>query len=238
MKAYKWSHVMSIADNLAAIIKQLHDVEIKHHRQKGSVSLLAVSKAQAIERVIAAIEAGQKRFGESYLQEALDKIKRLDNPSLEWHFIGAIQSNKTPEIAENFSWVHTVSRIKIAEQLNRFRSQNLSPLNVCIQVNISGEATKQGVALTEVLKMAEIISTLKRLTFRGLMAIPAKSDDFSEQRRAYEQMAAIQERLQSLGFPVDTLSIGMTDDLEAAIAAGSTMVRVGTAIFGERAPRA
>ena len=225
---------MTIEDNLFSIEKRIRAAEEKYFRPEHAVKLIAVSKAQCLDKITAAIKAGQKSFGENYLQEALKKITALCGVVLDWHFIGAIQSNKTRAIAENFLWVHSVNRIKIAEQLNQYRPTAMPPLNVCIQVNLSGEVTKQGVCLDELLMLAQAIENVDRLVLRGLMVIPARVDDFSQQREMYEQMAKLQQSLVSSGISLDTLSMGMSHDFEAAIAAGSTMVRIGQGIFGKR----
>lgn len=224
----------ALSSNLFAINKRIRAAEEKYHRTENSVRLLAVSKKQSIEKIKAAIVAGQTCFGENYLQEALSKIKLLQDGSLEWHFIGGIQVNKTRAIAENFAWAHGIARTKIAERLNQQRPDHLPPLNVCIQVNISNEANKQGVSVSELSELAKAIAQLDRLKLRGLMAIPAYVDDFSAQRRIYHAVAEAQNALVDQGFDLDTLSMGMSHDFEAAIAEGSTIVRIGTALFGER----
>jgi pyridoxal phosphate enzyme (YggS family) len=198
------------------------------------VQLVAVSKTFSADAIRAALGHGQSRFGESYVQEALSKIAALADAEIEWHFIGPIQSNKTREIAAHFDWVHGVDRLKIAQRLNDQRPAQLAALNVCIQVNISGEATKSGVAPDQVESLARAVLALPRLKLRGLMAIPAPRDAFEEQRAACAALRAVFERLRARGIELDTLSMGMSDDLEAAIAEGATLVRVGTAIFGAR----
>lgn len=225
---------MTIADNIRQILQDIRQAETQFDRAQNSVRLIAVSKTQPVEKLKEAIQAGQKDFGENYLQEALGKISELRRYPLEWHFIGAIQANKTREIAENFNWVHSVSRFQIAERLHRQRPGDLPPLNICLQVNISEEESKSGVNLAELLALALAIQPLGRLRLRGLMAIPAPSKNFDEQRTVYEKLAQAQQLLISKGLSLDTLSMGMTDDKMAAIAAGSTMVRVGTGIFGSR----
>lgn len=223
-----------LSSNLFAINKRIRAAEKKYHRAENSVRLLAVSKKQSIEKIKAVIAAGQTYFGENYLQEALSKIKALQDSSLEWHFIGGIQVNKTRAIAENFAWAHGVARTKIAERLNQQRPNHLPPLNVCIQINISDEANKQGVCVSELSELASAITQLEHLKLRGLMAIPAYVDDFSAQRKIYHAVAEAQNTLVEQGFDLDTLSMGMSHDFEAAIAEGSTIVRIGTALFGER----
>ena len=188
--------------------------------------------------MIEAVQAGQRCFGENYLQEALDKIHVLHDLqpelSLEWHFIGPIQSNKTRQIAENFSWVHSVEREKIAQRLSEQRPSGSVPLNICLQVNISGESSKSGVLPEQALPLARMVATLPGLRLRGLMAVPEASDDPVLQRRAFSQLRELKERIEAEGIALDTLSIGMSGDMDAAIAEGSTMVRVGSAIFGKR----
>lgn len=208
---------------------------LKYHRPPTEVTLLAVTKQQSIEKIREAITAGQKCFGENYLQEALPKISALQNENLEWHYIGAIQSNKTKQIAENFSWVQSVSSLRIAELLNQYRPTNLPPLQICLQINISNEDTKSGlINPTEIYELANQIQTLKHLKLRGLMCIPAIKNTLPEQRAEYKKLREIYENLIAQSLLIDILSMGMSDDLEAAIAEGATMVRVGTAIFGKR----
>lgn len=208
--------------------------EQKYAREKNSVRLLAVSKLQPIEKLRAAIDEGQMCFGESYLQEALEKMAKINNPAIEWHFIGPVQSNKTRKIAEHFAWVHSIFDLKIAQRLNDQRPDDLPPLNICLEVNISHEATKSGVAADELLSLAKACQSLPRLKLRGLMTIPAATNDFDEQRAAFRQLRELFEMLQKNNVALDTLSMGMSEDFEAAIAEGSTIVRVGTAIFGDR----
>ena len=204
-------------------------------RAPGDVALLAVSKTFAAGAVRAAYAAGQREFGENYVQEGMEKIAALSALPLIWHFIGPIQSNKTRTIAENFDWVHSVAREKIALRLSQARPQEKSPLDVCLQVNVSGEASKSGVAPQQVQQLAEAVRTLPRLRLRGLMAVPEPSDDVALQRRRFGGLRLLLEQLNSAGFGLDTLSMGMSQDLEAAVMEGATIVRIGTAIFGERA---
>lgn len=225
---------ITIEDNLKLVHQRIIDAECQFGRNPGAVKLLAVSKGQAVLKIQAAMAAGQRTFGESYLQEALGKIAILGRGGLEWHFIGAVQANKTMQIAQNFDWVHSVSRPKIATRLNAAREAVGVPINVCIQVNVSGEASKAGCAPEEVVELASIIHDLPCLHLRGLMAIPRATQDLNEQRAAYKVLHDLFTSLQQAGFPVDTLSMGMSADLEAAIAEGATLVRVGTDIFGER----
>ncbi|TMG78974.1 MAG: YggS family pyridoxal phosphate-dependent enzyme [Betaproteobacteria bacterium] len=217
----------TIAENLQAVRARIGRAARAAGRDANTVTLLAVSKTHSVARIDEARKAGQVAFGENYVQEALEKMAAL--PALEWHLIGPLQSNKTRLAAEHFQWVQTVEREKIARRLAEQRPAELAPLNVLIQVNASGEATKSGVAITELAPLAKAITALPRLRLRGLMAIPepgAPASRYREVRQAYESMRR--------EFDVDTLSMGMSDDLELAIAEGATLVRVGTAIFGER----
>lgn len=225
---------MTIATNLTAIKDLILTYEKKYGREEGSVKLLAVSKRQSIEKIKAAVEAGQVAFGENYLQEALLKIRILADPPLEWHFIGPIQSNKTRKIAEHFAWVHSIDNVKIAKRLNDQRPAHLPPLNVCIEVNVSGELTKSGVSLKDTASLTAYCFSLPRLKVRGLMTIPAFHASFIEQRQAYNKLYTLWQQLHQHHGSLDTLSMGMSNDFEAAIAEGSTLIRIGTAIFGER----
>jgi pyridoxal phosphate enzyme (YggS family) len=219
--------------HLADILRDIRDYEITYSRKPFSVSLLAVSKNQSIEKIKEALAVGQKSFGENYLQEALIKISALADQKIEWHFIGPIQSNKIKKISEHFSWVQSVTNSVIAKKLNDSRPSHLSPLNVCLQVNISQEQTKAGATPKEVMSLAEDISSLPRLTLRGLMAIPAPFVS-AEQNNDFHKMRVLFEELLKKFPSIDTLSMGMSDDLAVAIAEGSTMVRIGTKIFGQR----
>lgn len=211
-------------------------------RAPQQIMLLAVSKTFGAAEVLQAVQAGQRAFGENYLQEALDKMAemRILAPTevLEWHFIGPIQSNKTAPIAAHFDWVHTVERVKIAQRLSSQRPDDKPALNICLQVNISGEASKSGVAPEQLLPLAMEVRDLPRLKLRGLMAIPAPSDDVSLQRAAFARLRGLYQQLIAAGLVLDTLSMGMSADMAAAIMEGSTMVRVGRAIFGAREPHA
>lgn len=224
----------SITQQITKVREQIAEAELRFDRPAASVQLLAVSKTRPAEDIQAALACGQTAFGENYLQEALEKISALSGTPAEWHFIGPIQSNKTRDIAEHFQWVHSVDRLKIAQRLNDQRPTELPPLNICIQVNTSGENSKSGVAAEEVLPLAKAIAAMPRLVLRGLMTIPAPEDDFEQQRLPFARLRQLQENLREAGIVTDTLSMGMTDDLEAAIAEGATMVRIGTAIFGKR----
>ena len=205
-------------------------------RPAGSVTLLAVSKTQPASAVREAVSAGLRAFGENYVQEALDKVQALADlrANLTWHLIGPLQSNKTRVVAEAFDWVHSVDRLKIAQRLSDQRPDGLPPLNVCLQVNVSGEASKSGVAPHEVLALAQAVARMPRLRLRGLMSIPEPTQDEQAQRAAHRALRALWLQLREAGLDVDTLSMGMSGDLEAAIGEGSTLVRVGTALFGER----
>jgi PLP dependent protein len=221
----------TIADNIAQVRSRIHAAEQAAQRSAGSVQLLAVSKTKPAQALREAYAAGLRDFGENYLQEALGKQAELTDLPLIWHFIGPIQSNKTRAIAEHFDWVHSVDRLKIAQRLSEQRPAELPPLNICIQVNVSGEASKSGCTPTDLLELAKAIAALPRLTLRGLMAIPEPTDDRTDQDAAF---AAVQRLQASLGLPLDTLSMGMSHDLESAIAQGATWVRIGTALFGAR----
>ena len=203
-------------------------------RNVEEVTLLAVSKTFGAEAVRTAAAAGQRAFGENYVQEGIDKIAQLRDLALEWHCIGPLQSNKTRPVAEHFDWVHTVDRLKIAERLSAQRPEGLAPLNVCIQVNIDGGPTKSGVAPAEALALARAVAALPRLALRGLMTIPEPAPDFEAARAIHASAKALFDQLNAEGLGLDTLSMGMSADLEAAVDAGATMVRVGTAIFGAR----
>lgn len=219
----------------SAIMNLIHEFEKRHGKIRGSVKLLAVTKNQSVENIQTAIDEGQFSFGESYLQEALPKIEFFSSQkNLEWHFIGSIQANKTKKIAENFSWVQSVNSIQIAKRLHEQRPDFLPPLNICLQVNVSGEKTKSGIPLNEVVTLATECSSLSRIKLRGLMTVPAAKNNFDEQRTQLHPLKLMFDELNAAGFELDTLSMGMSDDMEAAIAEGATMVRIGTAIFGTR----
>lgn len=224
----------TIAHNIKVIRTQIKEIAQKYARQPDSVQLLAVSKTRPIEDVQAAFAENQHHFGENYLQDALSKIESISEQAIEWHFIGPVQSNKTRQIAENFNWVHTIDRLKIARRLSEQRSSEQKPLNVCIQVNVSGESSKSGVSSEDALTLAKEISQLPHINLRGLMTIPASSNDFEQQRQPFRLLRELKDEIQSQGIELDTLSMGMSNDMEAAIAEGSTMVRIGTAIFGQR----
>jgi PLP dependent protein len=226
----------TIALALQAVRRRIAACAEAAHRAPQEILLVAVSKAFPAHKIEEAYRAGQTAFGESYAQEGLEKILALKNLPLEWHFIGPIQSNKTRIIAEHFSWVHSIERDKIAERLSQARPAGLPPLQVCIQVNISGETSKSGTAPDELLPLAKYVQTLPRLRLRGLMAIPQPAADPELQRRRFRLLRELKDALATEGILLDTLSMGMSQDLEAAILEGATIVRVGTAIFGDRGP--
>ena len=205
-------------------------------RDADTVALLAVSKTFPSQAVREAVAAGQRAFGENYVQEGVEKIEALSDvrTQLEWHCIGPLQSNKTRVVAEQFDWVHSIDRLKIAERLSAQRPAHLTPLQVCLQVNVDGGVNKSGVAADDALALAQAVAALPRLRLRGLMAIPEPADGFDAQRALFLRARELYGRLRDAGIALDTLSLGMSADLEAAVAAGSTMVRVGTAIFGRR----
>lgn len=224
----------SIAQSLEKIRNRVTVLERQYGRPPGAVRVLAVSKTKPAEAVRAAFEAGQRDFGENHVQDALTKLDALTDLDLVWHFIGPIQSNKTRIVAARFDWVHSLDREKIARRLNDQRPADRPPLNVCIQVNVSGESSKSGVEPNEVGTLADVVSTLPRLKLRGLMTLPRPCDDLDRQRRPFAELRRLQEALIQDGYTLDTLSMGMTNDMQAAIAEGATMVRIGTAIFGAR----
>ncbi len=227
----------TIRERLNRVKQQINAAEKRYGRPHGSVTLLAVSKTWPLEDILEAAEAGQGCFGESYVQEAVAKIDACPpelKRELEWHFIGHIQSNKSRDIANRFAWVHSVDRLKLARRLSEQRPQQLAPLNICLQVNISGEQRKAGLSPDQVSALAHQVSELPNLRLRGLMTIPAPTADFDQQRAAFRRVAELQHKLIEQGLALDTLSMGMSGDLEAAIAEGATMVRVGTAVFGQR----
>lgn len=225
----------TIAANLQAVRERIAAACVQARRPLSDVALLAVSKTWPAEDLRTAAAAGQHCFGESYVQEAVPKIEALADLTIAWHFIGPLQSNKTRPVAERFDWVHSVDRLKIAQRLAEQRPSDMPPLNVCLQVNVSGEASKSGCAPDDAADIACAIAQLPRLRLRGLMSIPEPSDDIAWQRQQFARVHAIFATLnQAHGLNLDTLSMGMSHDLEAAIAEGSTMVRIGSAIFGER----
>ncbi len=223
-----------ISTNLQAVKQRIRTAAQSAGRDAGAARLLAVSKTWPADCVRQAFTAGQRAFAESYVQEGVPKIAALADLDLEWHFIGPLQSNKTREVAENFDWVHSIDRLKIAERLSAQRPADLPPLQVCIQVNLSGEASKSGVAPEEVAALARAVAALPRLRLRGLMTIPEPSTDSDLLRRRFALLRELLARLNAEGMRLDVLSMGMSDDFEIAIAEGATIVRVGTAIFGKR----
>ena len=223
-----------IADNLQRIHDRMAQACGKAGRSPDSVALLAVSKTFGAEAVVQAHAAGQTAFGENYIQEAVEKITALAHLPLQWHCIGPIQSNKTRLVAEHFDWVHTVDRLKIAQRLSEQRPPHLAPLQVCIQINVDGGATKSGVATEQALALAQAVAVLPRLRVRGIMCIPEPAPDFVAACVVFTRARALFDQLNRAGMGLDTLSMGMSADLEAAVASGSTLVRVGSAIFGQR----
>lgn len=232
--------MFSIAENLQSVRERLSTAVARAGRAATSVQLLAVSKTCPAEAVRAAHAAGQRAFGENYVQEALAKIDALADlrPQLEWHLIGPLQSNKTRVVAEAFDWVHSVDRLKTAQRLSEQRPAWLAPLNLCLQVNVSGEASKSGVAPAELPALAQAVAALPRVRLRGLMSIPEPLEGEAAQRQPHRQLCALLAELNAGGLALDTLSMGMSADLEAAVLEGATQVRIGTAIFGARAGRA
>ena len=226
-----------MADNVQQVLTRIAQACAAARRPVQSVTLLAVSKTFDAHAVRDAYNAGLRRFGENYVQEALEKIATLADlrTELEWHLIGPLQSNKTRVVAETFDWVHSVDRVKIAQRLSEQRPAALRPLNVCLQVNISGEASKSGLATSEVAEVARAVAGLPRLRLRGLMAIPEPAGDLTAQRAPHRALHELLESLQVQGLTLDTLSMGMSADLEAAVLEGATIVRIGSAIFGARA---
>ncbi|WP_308923888.1 YggS family pyridoxal phosphate-dependent enzyme [Janthinobacterium sp. J1-1] len=228
----------TIEQNLQAVRRSIAQAAAEAQRPADAVTLLAVSKTFGVDAVLAAAAAGQTAFGENYLQEALDKIAAarlaLPQAAIEWHFIGPIQSNKTRPIAEHFDWVHTVEREKIAARLSEQRLAGMADLNICLQVNISGEASKSGVSPEELPALARAVAQLPKLRLRGLMAIPEPQTDPVLQRAAFAQLRSLYAQLRADGLALDTLSMGMSSDLQAAVLEGATIVRVGSAIFGSR----
>jgi hypothetical protein len=224
----------TIAANLQAVRQRITGAAHNAGRSPSAIALIAVSKTWPAACIAEAYACGQYAFGESYAREALEKIARLEHLPIEWHFIGPIQSNKTRAIAERFQWVHSVAREKIAQRLNDARPEALPALNVCIQVKVSGEASKSGVQPGEALALARAIVALPRLKLRGLMAVPEPTADVKLQRQRFALLRELKNSLGAAGFALDTLSMGMSDDLESAVLEGATLVRVGTAIFGQR----
>ncbi len=226
--------MIDIKHQLNHLQRSIIDAAQQCARDPANIRLIAVSKTRSIIEIQQAISAGQRDFGENYIQEAVEKIQTIDNQKLCWHFIGPIQANKTKAIAENFDWVHSVDRLKIAERLNNQRPLQLPPLNICLQVNISGESSKSGVAPDDVLALATHLKSLKKLNLRGLMTIPQATFDKSKQQKQFNRMRILFDQCRMEGLQLDSLSMGMSSDYPAAIAEGATMIRIGTAIFGPR----
>jgi pyridoxal phosphate enzyme (YggS family) len=224
----------SIFSRLQAVGARIDAAARAVGRDPASIALLAVSKTRPVADIRTALNAGQRAFGENYIQEGAQKVAELAGLGIEWHFIGAVQSNKTATVAHAFDWVHGIDRLKIAERLSAQRAAHRPPLQVCLQVNVSGEDSKAGVAPEAVMALAKAVAVLPRLTLRGLMCIPEPSADQVLLRRRFARLRQLRDELVGAGFALDTLSMGMSHDFEAAIAEGATLVRVGTAIFGAR----
>jgi len=227
----------TLTERLKQIRAQITKAESRYQRPAGAVKLLAVSKTRPIADIEEVFAAGQTDLGESYLQDALPKIAALTDKTICWHFIGPIQSNKTRAIAEHFHWAHSVDRLKIAQRLSEQRPEHLPPLNICLQVNVSHDPAKAGIKTAEALSLASAIHTLPGIKLRGLMTLPAQATDFEQQRLPFHALRTLFDNIQQQGIELDTLSMGMSGDMEAAIAEGATMVRIGTAIFGPRLPK-
>ena len=226
--------MIRVTENLRKIRDLLAETAENAGRSRDSVKLLAVSKKQPVTAILEAVSAGQTDFGENQVQEGIDKITEIADPEITWHFIGHLQTNKTRPVAEHFSWVHSVDRLKVARRLSEQRPESLGDLNVCVQVNVDDEASKSGASLDEAADLAAAIVDLPRLRLRGLMCLPAIREDFEEQRQPFRRLRELGDQLRSAGMPIDTLSMGMSDDYRAAIYEGSTIVRIGTAVFGPR----
>lgn len=224
----------TLKDNLNQVKQTIQQTAIDCGRDPNSIQLLAVSKTQAADALRAAYQLGQTAFGENYLQEAREKQQALSDLPIEWHFIGPIQSNKTRVIAEHFHWAHSVDRLKVAQRLNDARPATLPPLNICLQVNLDGEASKSGLELEALPELVEKIQTMPRIKLRGLMSIPAPRKHYEEQYQVFMRLNQALNTLKTKQADLDSLSMGMSADLPAAIAAGATIVRIGTAIFGKR----
>ena len=235
MHGHDMTDMHELAQRLARVQESIRQCEARYARVPGSVALVAVSKRQSASAIAHACAAGQRAFGENYLQEALTKIATLTAQPIEWHFIGPVQGNKTADVAANFSWVHTLDRILIAARLNQQRPAHLPPLNVLIQVNVSGEDNKHGIIADALPALVAAVAMMPRLRLRGLMTMPAPSTDFGAQRAAF---ACLAELARASPVAMNALSMGTSDDFEAAIAEGATMVRLGTALFGPRRPDA
>lgn len=226
--------MIRVTENLAKISDLLAKAAVEAQREPGSVKLLAVSKRHSLDKVLEAHAAGQRDFGENLVQEAVEKIRETRDLDLTWHFIGHLQSNKTRVVAEYFDWVHTIDKLKTAKRLSQQRPAHRDPLNVCIQVNVDNESSKSGIDPDELLELARACTELPNLQLRGLMCLPAIRRGLAEQRKPFARLREMAESLRASGIDTDTLSMGMTDDYQAAILEGATIVRIGTAIFGER----
>ena len=225
---------VNLANNLATVRDQILQSCQRHHRSSDDVCLIAVSKTRSEQEIRDVAREGQIHFGENYVQESVDKIAKITDIELVWHFIGPIQKNKTKLIAEHFSWVHSIDRESVAVRLNNQRPSNMPALNICLQINIDDENSKSGIAASKLIPLAESIQQLPNLKLRGLMAIPSASDNFDQQSASFQKMADLLVELKQHHLEADTLSMGMSNDYDAAIACGATMVRIGTAIFGPR----
>ena len=226
--------MIGVTENLAIISDLLAKSAVEAGREPDAVHLLAVSKKQPLSMIIDAANAGHRDFGENFVQEGLEKITQTRNLGLVWHFIGHLQNNKTRVVAENFDWVHTIDNLKTAQRLSNQRPEPLGPLNICLQVNVDDESSKSGIAIAKLPELAAACSDLPNLNLRGLMCLPASRSDFSEQRLPFARLRELAIELRSGGIETDTLSMGMSGDFRAAIFEGATMVRIGTAVFGER----
>jgi pyridoxal phosphate enzyme (YggS family) len=226
--------VTKVTEHLAQVQQRLAEAARAAYRDPEQIHLLAVSKGQSLAKIRSAYQAGQRSFGENYLQEAIKKMDAIRETDIEWHFIGRLQGNKAAKVAAHFSWVHTVDRAKLARQLNDHRPHYAPPLNVCLQVNLSGESQKGGADAAATAQLAGEVAQLPRLKFRGLMTVPPATANPEASRPYFDGLAQLQQELAGAGLPSDTLSMGMSGDLEVAVAAGATMVRIGTAVFGQR----
>lgn len=223
-----------LCESLRTIGKRIKTAESTYQRSPGSVQLLAVSKRHPATAILDALHCGQLAFGENYAQEMHEKATQIDNPAIEWHYIGPIQSNKTRLIAQTAHWIHSIDRFKIARRLSDQKPAEKPAINVCLQLNVSHEESKSGIQVSQLPELAEQVARLPGLRLRGLMAIPAATADFEQQRRSFAKVRKALEALNKQGYNLDTLSMGMSADMEAAIAEGATIVRIGTAIFGQR----
>ena len=226
--------MIGVTENLRKIRDLLAEAAVEAERDPADVRLLAVSKKQPVEAILEAAAAGQRDFGENYVQEGLDKIASTGSDDLVWHFIGRLQSNKTRVVAEHFDWVHTIDRLKIAKRLSSQRPASLGPLNVCLQVDIDNEETKSGVAVDAVRALAHDVAKLDRIAFRGLMCLPRPRDGFDAQREPFRRLRELADAIRADGIELDTLSMGMSGDYRAAVFEGATLVRIGTGVFGPR----